>query len=272
VTADGHTGPQRLVDALLGAGVALVFSQLLFPPDPLRLVRAAEAAALNDMARGLKLAGRALESGDAELASRAVGMLRRLGDRLAEVDRLRQASGRVVRHSITWRWQRDSVARENVNAGRLDLLGGSCLMLARAVTAAPVAQQAVAVARTRELAGLLHDLAVAPGVAAVRRRSRTCRRPRSPRRPSARGWWPLTSWPSPAGRTSGQTASRSSPSVARRARAVASGRVLVQWHGTLAPGLQHRLHDPPCFHGLVATHRQGRVAGQYSGEDLTVRR
>jgi hypothetical protein len=173
VTADGHAGPQRLVDALLGAGVALVFSQLLFPPDPLRLLRAAEAAALNDMARGLTLAAQALESGDEEPAGRALGTLRHLHDQLAEVDRLRQASGRVVRHSITWRWQRGSVARENMSAGHLDLLANSCLLLARAVTATPVAQQAVAVARIRELAGLLHDLAAAPGVVAVRLRAAT---------------------------------------------------------------------------------------------------
>ena len=173
VTADGHAGPQRLVDALLGAAVALVFSQLLFPPDPLRLLRAAEADALNEMARGLKLAAQALESGDEEPAGRALGTLRHMHDQLAEVDRLRQASGRVVRHSITWRWRRASVAQENINAGHLDLLANSCLMLARAVTATPVAQLAVPVARTRVLAGLLHDLAAAPGAVAVRRRAAT---------------------------------------------------------------------------------------------------
>ena len=44
VTAFGDTaaGLDRLVDALIGAAVALVFSQLLFSPDPLRLLRRAE--------------------------------------------------------------------------------------------------------------------------------------------------------------------------------------------------------------------------------------
>ncbi len=44
VTAFGDTaaGLDRLVDALVGAAVALVFSQLLFSPDPLRLLRRAE--------------------------------------------------------------------------------------------------------------------------------------------------------------------------------------------------------------------------------------
>src|SRR5690348_8197425 len=120
-TADGRVGPQRLFDALLGAGVALIFSQLLFPPEPLALVRRAEAAALADMAEGLTLTARALQDDD-EAAPRASGALPQFGDRLAEVSRLRRASSRVVRHSVRWRSQRLSVARENTRAGHLELL------------------------------------------------------------------------------------------------------------------------------------------------------
>jgi hypothetical protein len=38
---DSDVGPDRLIDALIGGGVALVFSQLLFTPEPLRLLRRA---------------------------------------------------------------------------------------------------------------------------------------------------------------------------------------------------------------------------------------
>ena len=51
--ANGEVGTQRLVDALIGVGVALLFSQVLFSPEPLALLRRAEAAALADMAEGL---------------------------------------------------------------------------------------------------------------------------------------------------------------------------------------------------------------------------
>ena len=51
--ADGEAGFQRLVDALIGAGVALVFTQIRFSPEPVALLRRAEAAALADMADGL---------------------------------------------------------------------------------------------------------------------------------------------------------------------------------------------------------------------------
>jgi hypothetical protein len=58
--ADGQIGPERLIDALIGVGVTLVFSQLLFAPEPVRLLRRAESAALDDMARGLELTAEAL--------------------------------------------------------------------------------------------------------------------------------------------------------------------------------------------------------------------
>ncbi|MGE5763049.1 MAG: hypothetical protein ACM3ZF_03935 [Mycobacterium leprae] len=62
--AGGEVGPQRLVDALIGAGVALVFSQILFSPKPIALVRRAEASALARIADGLERAARALERCD----------------------------------------------------------------------------------------------------------------------------------------------------------------------------------------------------------------
>jgi hypothetical protein len=96
------------------------------------LRRRAEAAALADMADALGLTARALEGDDDELADRAMSKLRDLRDRLAELSRTRRASSRVVRHSLRWRTRMAPVVRERENAGHLDLLGGSCLMLTRA--------------------------------------------------------------------------------------------------------------------------------------------
>jgi hypothetical protein len=133
------------------------------------LVRRAEAEALADMAEGLTLTARALEDDDE--ADRAFGALPHLGDQLAEVRRLRRASSRVVRHSIRWRSQRDSGARENVHAGHLELLAGSCVMLARMAAATPATQRRALEAGIRELADVPDDLAIAPGVPAVRQRA-----------------------------------------------------------------------------------------------------
>jgi Fusaric acid resistance protein-like len=169
--ADGQAGPQRLVDALIGAGTALVFSQLLFPPEPVALLRRAESAVLEDMGDGLELTARALERDDEELAERALSSMRDLRDRLAEVSRMRRASRRVVRHSLAWRMRMAPVVRERENAGHLDLLGGSCLMLTRTMLAVNGPDRRRLAPSVRELAGSVSDLAKKPGDHQTRQRA-----------------------------------------------------------------------------------------------------
>ena len=169
--ADGDAGTDRLVDALIGAGVALVFSQLLFSPEPVALLRRAEAAALADMAGGLELTARSLEGDDSELGDRALTRMRGLRDRLAELGRTRQASERVARRSAVWRSQRGPAVRERENAGHLDLLGGSCLLLARTAAAAEASERDRLAATVRELAGELEELAKEPGDRGTRQRA-----------------------------------------------------------------------------------------------------
>jgi uncharacterized membrane protein YgaE (UPF0421/DUF939 family) len=169
--ADGQAGPDRLVDALIGAGVALVFTQILFSPEPVGLLRRAEAAALADMADALGLTARALEGDDDELVDRAMSKLRDLRDRLAELSRTRRASRRVVRHSLVWRRRMAPVVRERENAGHLDLLGGSCLMLTRTAVAMSLSERRRLAPSVRELAGAIANLARAPGDRPTRQRA-----------------------------------------------------------------------------------------------------
>ena len=158
-TADAEPGVERLTDALIGAGVALVFSQLLFSPEPLALLRRAEAAALARMATSLALTARALEEDDDELAERAIGALRALPDELAELRRTRRASARVARRTLVWRSQRALVVRENENADHLDLLGGSCLLLARVAPSLTSDERQTLDQSVRDLADVLGALA-----------------------------------------------------------------------------------------------------------------
>jgi uncharacterized membrane protein YgaE (UPF0421/DUF939 family) len=160
---DAEAGAQRFIDAVVGAGVALTFSQLLFSPEPVRLLRGAESAALADMGRGLELAADALERDDDALAEDALRTLRDLRDRLVELARTRQASSRVSRRSAAWRSQRAPVVQETENAGYLDLLGSSCLMLTRAARAVEGDDRHELVRPIRELARALTALAGAPG-------------------------------------------------------------------------------------------------------------
>jgi hypothetical protein len=161
--ANGEAGTQRLEDALIGVAVALVFTQVLFSPDPLALLRRAEAAALTDMAGGLRLTAQALDGDDDDLAERAMSQLRTLRDRLSELGRTRAASGRVARRSVVWRTRIEPVVRETEDAGRLDLLGGSCLTLTRTAMATDVSFRHRLGPSVRELANALADLACKPG-------------------------------------------------------------------------------------------------------------
>jgi hypothetical protein len=168
---DPDAGVQRLFDALIGAGVALVFTQLLFSPEPVRLLRRAEAAALSDMAKGLQLTAEALENDDDELAEKAQTTLRDLRDRLVELGRTRQASTRVSRRSAIWRSQRAPVVQETENAGYLDLLGGSCLTLTRTALSAEADDRRALAPLVRELGGALTALALDPGDKLTRQRA-----------------------------------------------------------------------------------------------------
>jgi Fusaric acid resistance protein-like len=161
--ANGEAGTQRLVDALIGVGVALLFTQVLFSPEPLALLRRAEAAALADMAEAVELTARALESDDEDLAEQAMDHLRSLRDRLSELGRTRAASRRVARRSAVWRSQIAPVVRETEDAGRLDLLGSSCLTLTRTAIATDAASQRRLAPHVRALAEALANLAGEPG-------------------------------------------------------------------------------------------------------------
>jgi hypothetical protein len=169
-----EAGIDRLVDALVGTGVALVFSQLLFSPEPVRLVRRAETAALSDLGRGLDLITRALEEDDEELAEQAMGRLRALRDRLAELGRMRQASARVARRSLAWRSRRTPVVRENENAGHLDLLGTSCLLLTRTAIETDPPDRRYLAPHVSELARAVGDLAGDLGDREVRQGAADC--------------------------------------------------------------------------------------------------
>lgn len=140
-----------------------MFSQLLFSPEPVALLRRAESAALEDMGDALEKTARALERDDEKLAEQALSSMRDLRDRLAEVSRMRRASSRVVRHSLAWRMRMAPVVRERENAGHLDLLGGSCLMLTRTMLTMNTPDGRRLAPSVRELAGAVADLAEEPG-------------------------------------------------------------------------------------------------------------
>lgn len=171
VAGDEHVGPDRLIDALIGGGVALLFTQVLFTPEPVRLLRRAEARVLTDIASAFDLTTRAIDENDQDLANRAIDSLRDLRDRLAQLGRAKTASKRVAHRSAAWRSQRDPVVKENEDAGQLDLLGGSALTVVRNATRAVGDEREVLTPAIPDLAAEVRELAKNPGDRRVRQRA-----------------------------------------------------------------------------------------------------
>ncbi|GGO78547.1 FUSC family protein [Nonomuraea cavernae] len=167
-SAEAMMGSSRLIDALIGAGVALVFSQLLFAPEPVALLRRAEAEALEKMADGLELTSSAMSGDGAEAGDRAMNQLRDLIDRLAEVGKARHVSSMVTQYTVTWRVRAAPLVQERENAGYLDMLGGSCFMLARTALAADQDERLALAPSIASLAGILRDLSAGLGSRAER--------------------------------------------------------------------------------------------------------
>jgi uncharacterized membrane protein YgaE (UPF0421/DUF939 family) len=165
VTVVGHPeqGWDRVVDAIIGAAVALAFSQLLFPPEPLRLLRRAETTVLSRLAAGLQATADALEHGDQQRAMAATAKMRDLRDDLTALSSSRNASDRIIRHAFAWRRRAHLVVAERERADHLDLLVGSCLMLTRTATAVSGASRAPLAVTVRRLATAMEDLADDPG-------------------------------------------------------------------------------------------------------------
>ena len=83
--AGGTAGLNRLLDAGIGVGVALVFSQIFFSPEPVRMLRRAESNALAELASGLGRIAAALHANDMDAGRQALFGLRDVRDRLVEV-------------------------------------------------------------------------------------------------------------------------------------------------------------------------------------------
>ncbi|MBB5490758.1 FUSC family protein [Nocardiopsis metallicus] len=145
-------GIDRLVDALIGAGVALVFSQLFFPARLVAMLRRIEEDALNEMADMLALVGRSLEEeGDAS-SEQVVNRLGGLSRPMAALSRARESSKSTIRLS-TIRWgDPQPVLDEDEVIERLILLGESCLFLSRTTTSMGVEER-------RELAPIVSGMA-----------------------------------------------------------------------------------------------------------------
>lgn len=124
------TGSERLVDALVGGGVALVGSQLLFPPDPLELLRDSERRTLGVLADTFDELLRMLELGRRVDAAGMLHRCERVHRELASLTASRSSARDIIR--VTRRRRaRAAVAAEDRHAAHLALLANDLLGLLR---------------------------------------------------------------------------------------------------------------------------------------------
>ncbi len=101
----------RFLEALVGAAVALLMSQVLFPVDAVAKVRAAVSAALPKLADGLDEAAAELDTGESPKARAASDALRRANTRVGDVERALAAARESARLSRRRRADRDELER-----------------------------------------------------------------------------------------------------------------------------------------------------------------
>ena len=172
------TGSERLVDALVGGGVAGVIGVGLFPAEPLRVLRDAEQEVLRSLAGALGHLAALLRTGTPPQAGWTLAAAQDIHHQLSGLAAARMTARANVRIAPR-RWRlRDAVAAEDQRTARFDLLAGASLSLIRAATDAldtstdpspggvgqlgPGVAQQLSPEGVGELAGALETLAAGP--------------------------------------------------------------------------------------------------------------
>ncbi len=136
VTLHRHgTGSERAIDAVVGGAAALVLGVLMFPAEPLSMLRDAERAVLASLVAALRRIPEVRSGGERSDGEWTLEVGYTVHQRLAELARARSTARANVRIAPR-RWSlRAPVDAEIDRLGRLDLLANTVLGLVRAATA-----------------------------------------------------------------------------------------------------------------------------------------
>ena len=155
-------GSERLVDALVGGGVAGVIGVGLFPAAPLRVLRDAEQEVLRSLAGALGHLAALLGAGTPAPPGWTLAAAQDIHRQLSGLAQARMTARANVRIAPR-RWRlRTAVAAEDARTARLDLLAGAVLSLIRAATDALDASAELSPGGVDELAAALGTLAAGP--------------------------------------------------------------------------------------------------------------
>jgi uncharacterized membrane protein YgaE (UPF0421/DUF939 family) len=147
----------RFLDALVGGGVALTLSTLLFPVDPLAMARRAARPLLDELAAVLDEVAAAIESRDLEAAEDALDRARGVDTAMATLADTLAVADDIARYAPRRRPRRTAVERYVAAAPQLDFAVRNVRVLARGVIRAITLNDNV----PAEVADAVRDLATA---------------------------------------------------------------------------------------------------------------
>jgi uncharacterized membrane protein YgaE (UPF0421/DUF939 family) len=156
-------GWERIYDALIGGGLAIVVATVLFPANPLVVLRNARIEVLRTLHRVLERTADLACGREGPVADWPLPAVDRVHEQLGGLIQARATAGQVVRFAPR-RWAlRDAVRAADHQAVHLAVLAGSVLQLARAVMPASRAEavlgdlaQATALADADPVAATAH--------------------------------------------------------------------------------------------------------------------
>jgi uncharacterized membrane protein YgaE (UPF0421/DUF939 family) len=123
--------PTRLIEALVGGGVALAVSALAFPPNPVLLVGRSTQAIFGGLGRALEDVAAALADGDLDRSERALQQAREIDLELRGLDEALLTAKETVRFSPGRRSSRAELDRYARAARHIDYAVRNARVLAR---------------------------------------------------------------------------------------------------------------------------------------------
>jgi uncharacterized membrane protein YgaE (UPF0421/DUF939 family) len=123
--------PSRLIEAVVGGGIALAVSALAFPPNPVLLVGRSAQAIFGALGRALEDVATALADGDLDRSERALHAAREIDHDLRALDAALVIAGETARFSPGRRSSRGELDRYARAARHIDFAVRNSRVLAR---------------------------------------------------------------------------------------------------------------------------------------------
>lgn len=128
--AEGFS-PNRILEAVIGGGVALVFASLFFPPDPRLLVDRAVQAVLGELGHTLQRVAQGLGRNDTAVTQRAVDGAAKVEGLIDAAEEALLAARETARFAPPRRGARDQLEPYARSIAQIDFASRNTLILAR---------------------------------------------------------------------------------------------------------------------------------------------